>query len=43
MLKCTFWVRDIIDTARDCDHFEMTGLVQWKVIVTRLVFERPKS
>ena len=38
-----FWVRDIIDTASDCDHFEMTGLVQWKVIVTRLVLERPKS
>ena len=38
-----FWVRDIIDTASDCDHFEMTSLVQWKVIVTRLVLERPKS
>ena len=38
-----FWVRDIIDTASDCDHFETIGLVQWKVIVTRLGFGTSKK
>ena len=35
---------DIIDTAGNCDcHVETIGLVQWKVIVTRLGFGTSKK